>query len=150
MIKRIYLILTYTFLCITCFEAQEVGNATFYHRKLHGHRTSDGGTYNNDSLTCAHRTYKLGTFLKVTNIKNNKSVIVKVTDRGPYSRRLMIDLSYRAAKEIDIIRAGIAPVEVIKVEPPTQEPTQEMQSFGKIEAIASDPPPHSLPSTKEK
>ena len=92
--------------------AQESGNATFYNKKMKGHHTSDGGKYHPDSLTCAHLTYPLGTLLKVRNPKNEKEVVVKVTDRGPHSRRLIIDLSYRAAKELDMVRAGIAPVEV--------------------------------------
>lgn len=93
-------------------NAQEIGNATFYNKKMKGHHTSDGGKYHPDSLTCAHLKYPLGTLLKVRNPKNEKEVIVKVTDRGPHSRRLIIDLSYRAAKELDIVRAGIAKVEV--------------------------------------
>lgn len=79
---------------------------------MHGRNTSSGIKYHNDSLTCAHRTYPFGTLLKVKNLKNNKEVIVKVTDRGPFSRRLIIDLSYSAAKMIDLLRDGIATVEV--------------------------------------
>lgn len=73
---------------------------------------SDGTRYHRDSLTCAHKTYPLGTKLKVTNIKNDKSVVVKVTDRCG-SRRI-IDLSYAAAKEIGILAAGVAMVKVEK------------------------------------
>lgn len=103
------------FLLITfsiCISAQEIGKATFYGKKMHGRNTSSGVKYHNDSLTCAHRTYPFGTLLKVKNLKNNKEVVVKVTDRGPFSKRLIIDLSYSAAKMIDILRDGIVPVEV--------------------------------------
>lgn len=103
------------FLLITisiCISAQETGKATYYGKRMHGRNTSSGVKYHNDSLTCAHRTYPFGTLLKVKNLKNNKEVIVKVTDRGPYSKRIIIDLSYSAAKAIDLIRDGIAPVEV--------------------------------------
>lgn len=93
---------------------------------MHGRKTSDGGKYNKDSLTCAHRTYPLGTILKVRNPKNNKEVIVKVTDRGPHRRNLIIDLSYAAAKEIDIIRDGIAPVEISKIEETPSEPKDSL------------------------
>jgi rare lipoprotein A len=96
--------------------AIEHGNATYYSKNMHGRKTSDGGKYHKDSLTCAHRTYPLGTLLKVRNPKNNKEVIVKVTDRGPHRRNLIIDLSYAAAKEIDIVRFGIAAVEISRVE----------------------------------
>lgn len=70
---------------------------------------SDGTRYHKDSLTCAHRRYPLGTKLKVTNLKNGKSVVVKVTDRCGSHR---IDLSYAAAKQIDMISQGVATVTV--------------------------------------
>lgn len=95
---------------------QKTGNASYYSDRLHGRHTSDGGKYLRDSMTCAHRTYPFGTILSVRNPKNDKEVLVKVTDRGPHQRRLMIDLSYRAAKELDIIRAGIATVEVTRLD----------------------------------
>jgi rare lipoprotein A len=97
-------------------KSQQLGNATFYSKKLHGRHTSDGGKYHPDSLTCAHRTYPFGTILKVKNPKNDLEVIVKVTDRGPHHRRLMIDLSYSAAKALDIIRSGVAKVEITKLD----------------------------------
>jgi len=73
---------------------------------------SDGSRYHKDSMICAHKKYPLGTLLKVTNPKNGKSVVVRVADRGPYGRGLIIDLSYSAAKEIGIVSSGIAMVEV--------------------------------------
>lgn len=97
-------------------QAQQIGNASYYSKKLYGHRTSDGGKYHPDSLTCAHRSYPFDTILKVRNPKNGNEVIVKVTDRGPRQRRLMIDLSYSAAKQLDFIRAGIAQVEITKLD----------------------------------
>ena len=112
----IRLLLLFTLFSAGFAFAQEHGKATFYSKKMHGRKTSDGGRYNKDSLTCAHRTYPLGTLLKVRNPKNDKEVIVKVTDRGPHRRNLIIDLSYAAAKEIDILRFGIAQVEVSKVD----------------------------------
>ena len=96
--------------------SQQLGNATFYSKKLKGHHTTDGGKYHPDSLTCAHLSYPLGTILKVRNPKNGNEVIVKVTDRGPHQRRLIIDLSYSAAKQLDIVRYGIARVEIFKLD----------------------------------
>ncbi len=96
--------------------SQQLGNATFYSKKLKGHHTSDGGKYHPDSMTCAHLTYPFGTILKVRNLKNGNEVIVKVTDRGPHQRRLMIDLSYSAATQLDIVRYGIARVEITKLD----------------------------------
>lgn len=86
--------------------------ASYYSNRLHGKRMSDGTRYHKDSLTCAHKRYPLGTMLKVTNIRNDKSVVVKVTDRCG-SRRI-IDLSYAAAKEIGLIAMGVAMVRVEK------------------------------------
>ncbi len=90
------------------------GKATFYSKRSTGSRTASGERLHHDSLTCAHRTYPFGTLLKVTNLDNNKSVIVKVTDRGPFSRGRIIDLSWRAAKEIDILSKGVSMVRVEK------------------------------------
>lgn len=104
-------------LCVTHLLGQDVGNATYYHHRFEGHRMSNGDKYYKDSMTCAHRTYPFGTLLKVRNPRNEKEVIVKVTDRGPFNRRLMIDLSYRAAEIVGIIRRGIAPVEVTPFKP---------------------------------
>lgn len=94
-----------------CYS-QQTGKASFYANKFHGRKTSSGAIYHRDSLTCAHPTFPFGTLLEVVNPKNNKSVIVKVTDRGPFTRNRIIDLSYAAAKELGIIRKGIAHVEL--------------------------------------
>lgn len=95
--------------------AQESGYASFYSKRTQGHRTSDGGRYHNDSLTCAHKSYAFGTLLQVKNPVNNKEVIVKVTDRGPHVRNRMIDLSYSAAQSLGIISAGIAKVVITQI-----------------------------------
>ncbi|MDD3900479.1 MAG: septal ring lytic transglycosylase RlpA family protein [Dysgonamonadaceae bacterium] len=93
---------------------QESGKASFYSHKLHGRNTSSGIPYHKDSLTCAHRTLPFGTFIQVKNLNNNKTVVVKVTDRGPFSKSRIIDLSYAAAKEIGIVQQGIGNVEIKK------------------------------------
>lgn len=84
--------------------------ATYYHRKFEGRRTTSGAKYRAKKLTAAHRTLPFGTLVTVTNPDNGKSVVVKVNDRGPFSKRLAIDLSERAAKQIGIFRKGIAKV----------------------------------------
>lgn len=91
------------------------GNATYYGNRSHGRKTSDGSRYHKDSLTCAHRTLPFGTLLKVTNKRNGKEVIVKVTDRGPFRRGAIIDLSMAAAKHIDMVKDGVCPVEIAQV-----------------------------------
>ncbi|MFZ4581638.1 MAG: septal ring lytic transglycosylase RlpA family protein [Paludibacter sp.] len=92
--------------------AQESGYASFYSKRMQGRHTSNGERYNNDSLTCAHKTYPFGTKLLVVNPKNNRYVVVRVTDRGPHARNRMIDISYKAAVELGIISAGVAKVEI--------------------------------------
>lgn len=92
--------------------AQTHGKASYYGNSLHGHRTSDGSRYHKDSLTCAHRTLPFGTLLKVTNKRNGKEVVVRVTDRGPYIRGRVVDLSMAAARELGMVSMGVAPVTV--------------------------------------
>ena len=97
-------------------HAQDVqqGKASFYAQKFHGRMTASGERLHRDSLTCAHRSYPFGTLLRVYNPANGRSVLVRVTDRGPYVRGRIIDLSWRAAKELDIISKGVAMVVVQK------------------------------------
>ena len=114
--KTIQLTVFFLILSVTSTFAQKTGKASFYSSRLQGRHTSDGGKYHPDSLTCAHLTYPFGTLLQVRNPKNDKVVIVKVTDRGPHTRNRLIDLSYSAAKQLDIVRAGIASVEITKLD----------------------------------
>lgn len=92
--------------------AQQKGRASYYSNRFHGRKTSSGVLYHKDSLTCAHKTYPFGTLLEVKNPKNGKTVVVEVTDRGPFSRNRIIDLSYAAAKQLGIINQGVALVEL--------------------------------------
>jgi len=102
------------FLCIysSVSFAQQEGKASYYAHRFHGRRMSSGIPYHKDSLTCAHRTLPYGTLLEVRNKKNNRSVVVKVTDRGPYTRNRIIDLSYAAAKELGMLHQGVVQVEI--------------------------------------
>ncbi len=105
------------------------GKATYYSRKSTGRKTASGERLHHDSLTCAHRTYPFGTLLKVRNLGNGKEVVVKVTDRGPFSRGRVIDLSYRAAKELGMLAHGVSTVEVEVYHPegvPFRLPDYEM------------------------
>ncbi len=88
------------------------GNASYYSDALHGRKMSNGERYHRDSLTCAHMTLPFGTMLKVRNLLNDKTVVVRVTDRGPYSKRFVLDLSRAAAKQLGILRKGYVPVEI--------------------------------------
>lgn len=92
------------------------GKASFYSKKATGARSSSGERIHHDSLTCAHRTLPFGTLLKVTNLRNGKSCVVRVNDRGPHSKGRIIDLSYGAARELGMLSQGIAMVEVERVD----------------------------------
>lgn len=93
-------------------QKKQKGKASYYSKRATGARTSSGERVHHDSLTCAHRTYPFGTKLRVTNPSNGKSVTVRVTDRGPFGRNRIIDLSYGAARELGILTQGVAMVQV--------------------------------------
>lgn len=88
------------------------GRATFYSKRATGARSASGERIHHDSLTCAHRVYPFGTLLRVRNPANDKEVVVRVTDRGPFARGRIIDLSWSAAKQLGILGHGVAMVEV--------------------------------------
>lgn len=91
---------------------QQRGLASWYGGKFHGRKTADGSTYNKYNFTAAHRTLPLGTFVRVTNLNNNKHCIVKITDRGPFIKGRIIDLSSGAAKHLEMLSDGVAKVSV--------------------------------------
>ena len=86
------------------------GMASWYGGKFHGRKTASGETYNKNDLTAAHKTLKFGTRVKVTNPKNGKSVTVRITDRGPFIKGRVLDLSEKAANMIGIKSRGVAKV----------------------------------------
>ncbi|MCX8164514.1 MAG: septal ring lytic transglycosylase RlpA family protein [Aquificaceae bacterium] len=89
------------------------GYASWYGGKFHGKRTSSGEIFNKHKYTGASRKYPLGTYLLVKNLDNNEEVVVIVTDRGPWKKNRIIDLSKAAAKKLDFIKQGIAKVQVM-------------------------------------
>ena len=86
------------------------GVASYYGQDFHGKQTSNGDVFDMNGLTAAHRTFPFGTKVRVTNLENKKIVVVRVNDRGPFKEGRIMDLSMRAAKEIDLIRTGTAHV----------------------------------------
>jgi len=90
------------------------GIASWYGPNFHGRYTSNGEIYNMYAMTAAHKTLPMNTIVKVTNLRNNKSVIVRINDRGPFVKGRIIDLSYAAGKKIGLDVTGTAPV-IIKV-----------------------------------
>ncbi|MFD2784308.1 septal ring lytic transglycosylase RlpA family protein [Hymenobacter rubripertinctus] len=90
----------------------QTGKASYYADKFNGRETASGTIYRPGKLTAAHNTLPFGTQVRVTNPRNHRSVKVVVTDRGPHAKGRIIDLSKKAARKIDIIDAGVAPVEL--------------------------------------
>lgn len=90
----------------------ETGTASFYGSRHHGKRTASGEPFNQHGLTAAHRTLPFGTRVLVTNLKNDRSVVVRINDRGPHTRGRLIDLSKAAAQQLDMICSGTARVRV--------------------------------------
>ncbi|KQR79647.1 hypothetical protein ASG35_07115 [Burkholderia sp. Leaf177] len=101
------------------FEQQ--GRASWYGRGFHGRKTASGERYDMHAMTAAHRTLPLASWVRVTNESNNKSVVVKINDRGPYVGNRVIDLSYAAAAALGMRSAGVGKV---KIEGLTQQEAQ--------------------------
>jgi len=96
-------------------EFEQTGTASWYGKKFHGHLTSNGEIYDMYAMSAAHKNLPLPTYLKVTNITNNKSVIVRVNDRGPFHQSRIIDLSYSAAYKLDMLKTGTAKVKITAI-----------------------------------
>jgi len=101
----------------------EKGIASWYGTKFYGRRTSSGETYDMYAMTAAHKSLPLPTYVKVTNLSNDKFIVVKVNDRGPFHENRIIDLSYTAAIKLDIIQKGTGLVEVKAIDP--EEPKED-------------------------
>lgn len=93
------------------------GIASWYGMKFHDFKTSNGEIYNVAGMTAAHKTLPLPTYLQVTNLRNGKKIIVKVNDRGPFVNNRLLDLSYAAAKKLNMTSTGTAPVSVVAITP---------------------------------
>jgi rare lipoprotein A len=93
------------------------GTASWYGEKFHGHLTSNGETYDMYSMSAAHKTLPLPTYVRVTNVANQRSVVVRVNDRGPFHGDRLIDLSYVAAYKLGMLATGTAQVEIEALHP---------------------------------
>ena len=112
-------------------DYDETGIASWYGPTFYGHRTANGEMYDGNSLTAAHRTLPMPVNVRVTNLDNGRSIVVRVNDRGPYAKGRIIDLSEAAARELDVIRSGTARVRVTYV--------------GRADTAAGTPPPPETP-----
>ena len=98
----------------------QLGVASWYGRFFQGKTTASGQPYDENAMTCAHRSLPIGSVLKVTNLRNHKSVVVRVNDRGPVPEDRVIDLSYAAAETLGFSQRGLAPVRVDLISAPTE------------------------------
>ena len=108
---------------------QERGVASWYGKKFHGRLTSNRETYDMYEMTAAHKTPPLPSYVRVRNLQNDKSIVVRVNDRGPFVHNRVIDLSYSAALKLDMIRAGTSLVEVTAISfdmPSGDQPAREI------------------------
>ena len=106
---------------------KERGVASWYGKKFHGRLTSNREPYDMYAMTAAHKTLPLPTYVNVRNLRNNKSIVVRVNDRGPFVHNRIIDLSYAAALKLDMVRDGTSLVEVTAItfdEPPGDRPVR--------------------------
>ena len=102
----------------------ERGEASWYGEPYHGRRAASGEIFDMEQLTAAHRTLPFQTWVQVTNLNNGKQVDVRITDRGPFAEGRVIDLSRAAAREIDMLRSGVAPVELRVIDSPKLDPAK--------------------------
>lgn len=124
-----------------CKGYEATGIASWYGTKFHNHLTSNREVYSMYEMTAAHKTLPLPTYVKVTNLENNREIIVRVNDRGPFEKNRLIDLSYVAAKKLGICAHGTAPVKIVALDTNTfdtdftnmaeqQQPTHEFIQIG--------------------
>ena len=116
-------------------DFEQSGTASWYGKKFHGHTTSNMELFDMYKLTAAHRTLPLPSYVEVTNLENNKKVIVRVNDRGPFKSKRIIDLSWAAAKALDYDTKGLANVHIKLLHPQgdKQESSQTIVSSKKTE-----------------
>jgi rare lipoprotein A len=125
---------------------KERGVASWYGKKFHGRLTSNREPYDMYAMTAAHKTLPLPTYVKVRNLRNNKSIVVRVNDRGPFVHNRIIDLSYAAALKLDMVRDGTSLVEVTAItfdEPPGDRPVRIVEP-----AQPPAPPTESQPAVQ--
>jgi rare lipoprotein A len=131
--RLMILALFFTHFLAFSFSQSQKGIASYYGKRATGRLTSSGERLHHDSLTCAHRTHPFGTLLKVFNPHNGQQVVVKVNDRGPFGRGRIIDLSWSAARQLGILRRGIANVEVTVYDPLTEGPPPPADSIPPVQ-----------------
>lgn len=132
---------------------QQTGIASWYGKKFHGHLTSNGETYDMYGMTAAHKNLPLPSYVKVTNLKNQKTAIVRVNDRGPFHQGRIIDLSYSAAHKLGMLKTGTAQVKVEVIKPETSASIAKQKKISPKIAITDKKTPlleSPLPQEKQQ
>ncbi|MBT4803526.1 MAG: septal ring lytic transglycosylase RlpA family protein [Legionellales bacterium] len=107
----------------------KIGTASWYGTKFHGKLTSTGETYDMTSMSAANKELPIPCYAEVTNLKNNRKVIVKVNDRGPFVSNRIIDLSYAAAQKLGVVATGTAKVRVKAIDPKSPQTKEQHQQI---------------------
>lgn len=115
----------------------QTGYASWYGKKFHGNKTSNGETYDMYAMTAAHTTLAIPSYVRVTNLENGKQVVVRVNDRGPFHEGRIIDLSYAAAKKLDFHNKGTTKVKIEVVAPDVPAPSTQLASAAPMPVVAS-------------
>ena len=118
---------------------QRRGEASWYGTKFHGRRTANGEVYNMFGMTAAHKTLPIPSYVRVTHVANGRSIVVRINDRGPFHGNRIIDLSYAAAKKLDVIATGVAIVDVVDVTPAERNVAASAIAAGNINKLKLEP-----------
>ncbi|MFT5645580.1 MAG: rare lipoprotein A [Aureispira sp.] len=130
----------------------EKGLASYYDDSFHGRKTASGEKYDKNQLTAAHKTLPFGTKVKIKNPANGKSVTVVVNDRGPYIKGRVIELSKKAAQQIDLVKVSVAPVEITVISGPDNKPAVAAKPTNKkptAKTVQNQPKPVVKPAAKK-
>lgn len=125
------------YLADTKKDFEQTGTASWYGKKFHGHTTSNMEIFDMYKFTAAHRTLPLPSYVEVTNLDNNKKIVVRVNDRGPFKSKRIIDLSWAAAKALDYDTKGLANVHIKLIQAPgqTKQDTQTAYTTSKLDGM---------------
>jgi len=118
---------------------REEGLASWYGKDFHGRKTSNGEIYDMFAMTAAHKTLPMNVYLKVTNLDNGRSTVVRVNDRGPFVKGRIVDLSYTAAKELGVVGPGTAPVRIEALGYKEKTPAGTVAAYRQLETYDVGP-----------
>jgi len=137
------------FLLLPAFGQQQKGKATYYHQLFWGRKTANGEIYHPYKYTAAHRNFPMGTWLELYFPKTEKKTFVRINDRGPFRKGAILDISMAAAKEIGLIKDGIAMVH-IRIIPKAEISDSLMKSWAIRDSISVAEHPKPLKKMKKK